>query len=347
MRTIHFLAALPLTCLFATSAFAQAACTKPLALANTIQMESTDGGPSLVPVKLNGTDHKLTLATAATTTTINEDTIKALNLDPKRAAEVMVDDAGNEYRDEVTVADFNLGRMHGSNVKWPVGGGRGGRGSRSGGGGFGGSGGDGQLGQNYLRVYDLDIDFGSDKLQFFAQDHCPGGVMYWKAPGAVGVLPITIENGRIYVPMMLDGKAIRGMIDTAARTTTVYAAVAQRLLGVELGGAKAPADNPSSGFGGQSYTWTVGSLSFNALALKDQPIMVQPDVANAGANQGFSAVNRKLGIESELATANVRLGMDVLRKLHLYFAWGENKLYVTGTTNMIPAAAAAAPAKAP
>jgi predicted aspartyl protease len=354
MRTIHFLAALPLTCLFtglfAGGAFAQA-CTKPLALANSIQMESTDGGPSLVPVKINGTDHKLTLATAATSTTISEDTIKALNLDPKRAAQVMVDDAGNEYRDEVTLADFNLGRMHGANVKWPVGGGRGGRGgrgSRGGGGGFGGgSGGDGQLGQNYLRVYDLDVDFGSDKLQFFAQDHCPGGVMYWKAPGAVGVLPITIENGRIYVPMMLDGKAIRGVIDTAARNTTVYAAVAQRLLGVELGGAKAPADNPSRGFGGQSYTWTVGSLSFNALALKDQPIMVQPDVANAGANQGFSAVNRKLGIESELASANVRLGMDVLRKLHLYFAWGENKLYVTGTTNTLPATAAAAPAKAP
>lgn len=338
MRTIHLLAALPLTCLFAGGAFAQA-CTKPLALANTIQMESTNGGPSLVPVKLDGTDHKLTLATAATTTTINEDTIKALNLDPKHADQVMVDDAGNEYRDEVTVPDFNLGRMHGTNVKWPVRGGRGGRG-----GGFGGGrpgGGDGQLGQNYLRVYDLDIDFGSDKLQFFAQDHCPGGVMYWKAPGAIGVLPITIENGRIYVPLTLDGKAIRGVIDTAAPTTSVYAAVAERLLGVELGSAKAPADNPSRGFGGQSYTLTVGNLALGALTLKDQPIMIQPDVANAGANQGFSAVNRKLGIESELATANVRLGMDVLRKLHLYFSWGENKLYVTGTTNTLSAAAAA------
>jgi hypothetical protein len=32
--------------------------------------------------------------------------------------------------------------------------------------------------------------------------------------------------------------------------------------------------------------------------------------------------------------------MDVLRKLHLYMAFGENRLYVTGTTDTRTAAAA-------
>jgi hypothetical protein len=52
---------------------------------------------------------------------------------------------------------------------------------------------------------------------------------------------------------------------------------------------------------------------------------------------------KKTGIDFELAHPEVRLGMDVLRKLHLYMAFGENKLYVTGTTAALPAEAAKAP----
>lgn len=345
MRTKYLLAALPLTGLFAATSFAQApACTKPLAMANEIQMESANGGPSTVPVKINGTDQKLTLATASSSTTLTEDAIKALKLEPKRAETVMMDDAGNQFRDEVVIADFNLGRMHGSNVKWPVAAGRGGRGG--GGGGFGGRGGDGQLGQNYMRIYDLDVDFGSDKLRLFSQDHCPGGVLYWKAPGKVGVVPITIENARIVVPVTVDGKPIKAWIDTASRNSWTYAAVAERVLGIELGGAKAPPDKPSRDpFGGQAtYTLTAGEIAFRDLTLPGQALQINADVATQGSNQGFSAVNRKLGIESELANAHIVLGMDVLRKLHLFFSFAENRLYVTGTTDTL---AAAKPADAP
>ena len=75
-------------------------------------------------------------------------------------------------------------------------GGRGGGDGRRGGG-DGGGGDDaakdrpaGLFSLNYMLLYDMDVDFGSDKLRFFAQDHCPGGKLYWKAPGAVGTVPL-------------------------------------------------------------------------------------------------------------------------------------------------------------
>lgn len=324
MRTAYLFAALPLTCLFAGNAFAQA-CSKPLALSNELQMESSDGGPSSIPVKINGTDQKLTLATASAATQLNADTLKSLKL---------------EGRDEVTIADFSMGRLHGTNVKWPVPG----RDGRGGGGGGGGGRGNGVFGQNYMRLYDLDVDFGNDKLRFFSQDHCPGGVLYWKAPGATGAVPITIDNGHVTVPVTVNGKTINAVIDTASATSSVRKAVAERVLGVELGGPKTPVGKPDF-LGNQTYNWTTDGIGFGPLKLENVVLSVQADL-NAG--QGKDAANasraRASGIQAELDHPEITIGMDVLRKTHLYFAFGENKLYVTQTDTTM---AAAAPAKTP
>lgn len=328
MRTIHLLAALPLTGLFAGQAFAQA-CNKPLTLTNEIQMESTDGGPSSIPVKINGTDQKLTLATAGTTTQLSEDAAKAMNLEISRGDVTLTDERGNVSRNQVTIADFSMGRLHGTNVKWPI---------------SPGNGKGGLFSLNYMRLYDVDVDFGSDKLRLFSQDHCPGAVLYWKAPGAVGTVPITIDNGRVTVPVMLNGKAITGVIDTAASSSTVYEAVAERVLGVTLGSDKAPADQPSKSPPGKTYSWTVDNLAIGTLSLANIAIGVRPDInANQGKDPAQTMRARASAIQAELAHPEVKLGMDVLRKLHLYMAFGESKLYVTGTTNTLPVADTKAP----
>jgi predicted aspartyl protease len=325
MRTIHLLAALPLAGLFAGQAFAQA-CNKPLALVDEIQMESANGGPSTVPVKINGKDQKLTLATAGTTTQLSEDAAKALNLEPTRSDMVLTDALGNPNRvDEVAIADFSMGRLHGTNVKWPVTpeGGRGGRGGRGGGGGAG------LFSLNYMRLYDVDVDFGSDKLRLFSQDHCPGAVLYWKAPGAVGTVPITIDNGRVTVPVMVDGKAITGVIDTASAGSSVYAAIAEKVLGIDTSNTR---------------SLTAKTVGIGQLTLNDINFMVRPDINSQGSGDRARDLRvKKTGIDFEMAHPEVNLGMDVLRKLHLYMAFGENKLYVTGTTGTPPAAAAKTP----
>jgi hypothetical protein len=320
MRTAHLLAALPLTCLFAGAAFGQA-CNKPLALRSEIQMESSNGGPSAIPVKINGTDQKLTLATAGTTTQLNETAVKAMKLETQRSDLMLPDFRGMpQHVDEVTIADFAMPGLHGTNLKWPVspGGGRGGRGGDS-----SDSGPAGLFSLNYMMVYDIDADFGSDKLRIFNQDHCPGAVMYWKAPGAVGVAPITIDNGHVTVPVTVNGKALTAVIDTAARDSRLYSAVADHVLGLDPTTTKK----------------FDAAVAIGPLALNDVSINVVPDI-NAGEGAGAQGVRaRASAIQAELARPEVTLGMDVLRKLHLYMAFGEKKLYVTGTTSTLPAAA--------
>jgi len=174
--------------------------------------------------------------------------------------------------------------------------------------------------------YDIDVDFGSDKLRFFLQDHCPGAVLYWKAPGAVGVAPITIVRGRVTVPVTVDGKPVRAVIDTAAMGSSVYEAIAEKVLGVDVVGGK---------------TMTAKALSIGQLSLNDVNLRVRPDInADAGGDPSRAMRAKKAGIDFEMANPEVVLGMDVLRKLHLYMAFGENRLYVTGTTDTRTAAAA-------
>ena len=251
----------------------------PLALRSEIQMESSNGGPSAIPVKINGTDQKLTLATAGTTTQLNETAVKAMKLETQRSDLMLPDFRGMPQRvDEVTIADFAMPGLHGTNLKWPVspGGGRGGRGGDS-----SDSGPAGLFSLNYMMVYDIDADFGSDKLRIFNQDHCPGAVMYWKAPGAVGVAPITIDNGRVTVPVTVNGKALTAVIDTAARDSRLYSAVADHVLGLD----------PTTT---RKFD---AAVAIGPLALSGVSINVIPDI-NAGAGAGdVRRVDPELGAE--------------------------------------------------
>lgn len=341
MRIHHLLAATALASLLPTAVFAQA-CTKQLSLRNEIQMTSFGGGPSAVPVQINGTDQALTLATASPVTQINADLVKSLNLTTKRAPTTLYDAAGNASDDEVTADRFGFGKMEGSKLNLFVQPGRGGRGGGGEGGGAGRP--SGLFSLDFMRRFDLDVDFGSDKLRFFDQDHCPGGVLYWKAEGPVGVVPLSAEDGRVTVPVLLDGKQITGVIDTTARTSSLYNVVADRLLGIEPGGPKAPADKPSRDFNGQSYTYTA-ALTIGALSLPGTPIMLKPEPANKGGGGAMEAANRSRGIQFALQHPEVVIGMDVLRKMHVYMAFGEKKLYVTNTVAALPATPS--PPKAP
>ncbi len=305
MRTTSLFAALPLIALFAGTAAAQeAACTKQLKMVDEIQMESRGAGPSTVPVEINGTKQSLTFATASPFTQISEATAKSLGLP--------VTD------EQITVSKLSFGKLEGTNVKMPVMGG-GGRGGAAPGAGAG------RFALNHMLSYDVDVDFGTDKLKFFDQDHCPGGVLYWQA-SVVGVMPITISNGRVTVPVMIDGKELTGVIDTSAMGLSVKEAVAEKILGLE------------AGMEGKTHT---GTLALGTIGLKGMKFNIVTNGAQIGGSAVASAINRSSAVQFALAQPEVVIGMDLLRKLHLYMAFGEKKLYVTPAS---PRVAAATPA---
>jgi len=150
----------------------------------------------------------------------------------------------------------------------------------------------------------------------------------------------------------VNGKAINAVIDTAAPNSSLRTAVATKVLGVELGGPKVTAGKPDF-LGGQNYNWTADSLALGPLKLENVLITIRADInAGQGKDPAQAQRFRVSGIQAELDKPEVVIGMDTLRKLHLFLSFAENRLYVTGTTSTLPAAgataaAAPAPAKAP
>ena len=188
MRIVHLLAAVPLTLLFSNAAFAQCGSLK---LLEEVQMDSAGPGPSTVPVQINGVKQSLTFSTIGGATQISRDLAKSLNLEVTSGETGLFDNSGKPWHDRVMVNQFSVGRIQKTNMSMPISPSNAVHG--------------GLFSLNFMVPFDIDVDFGTDKLRFFSQDHCPGGVMYWQAPVS-GVAPLTVEPMRLTVPAMLDGK---------------------------------------------------------------------------------------------------------------------------------------------
>lgn len=154
---------------------------------------------------------------------------------------------------------------------------------------------DGIIGLNLLVRFDADFDFKNGKLSLFSQDHCSGQVVYWtNEPFAV--TPISLDEGHIQVSAVLDGKTVTVLLDTGASVSIMSSEKASRLFGDQHGSFQ--------------------SLSFEGLEIKNPDIELISD--------------QKIGFRGGLQV--IVLGMGTLRQLHLYFAFGERKLYLTSAT---------------
>jgi predicted aspartyl protease len=183
---------------------------------------------------------------------------------------------------------------------------------------------DGIFATDYLLNYDADVDFGTDTLNFFSQNHCPGHVVYWQAP-AVAELPMKVDNDfHITVSVQIDGQQFDALIDTGATGTTLRSDVAQSKLNLTLGDADTPAAGTLNGVASLvTYRHTFKNLAFGDVAVINPRVTIIPAITPPRVVSGVP--RRQLGpLDPE-----VIIGMDVLRKLHLYMAFKENKLYIS------------------
>ena len=219
----------------------------------------------------------------------------------------------------------------------------------------------GAMGPDLMVRYDVEMDFREQKLSYFSQDHCPAHILHWSSD-AVTQVPISIrERVRDYPPAMLPGAALdmphdilQGMIaragasilgtdirtkvmldgheftaniDTGLDNSTINSKAAQDYFGVMLEDRKPDAaaagpDQPAQA-GVEAVTVTASrqqhrfhNLTFGGVTVVN-PLFVVKQV-----DMGV----RKAG---DPASPDVTIGMNVLRKLHLYFAFGEHMLYVS------------------
>ena len=165
---------------------------------------------------------------------------------------------------------------------------------------------DGILGADLLRVFDVDIDYAASKLTLFSPDHCPGKVVYW-THDPFAVVPITVRESErhIRLDVQLDGHEISTFLDTGASTSVLIYEEAAAHFDVD------------ESLLAKDRRFPFKSLSFEGGVAVDNPDLV--------------LFRRREAIILGSGTApDMLIGANILRQLHLYIAYNEQKLYATG-----------------
>jgi predicted aspartyl protease len=302
-----------LTALLPSNVYASDTCG-PLKPLNQVQM-TRNGFADLVPVTINGVPKNFLFDTGGYYTQVSRPVADALELPILQGKNQMSDITGRVSHDQASVREFVVGNMHSTDLDFPIsptslpi---------------------DGVFALDHWTTFDLDVDFGTDMLNIFSQDHCPGGGQYWTAP-AMAVFPITMKGFHIYIPVTLDGHELLAAIDTGENYTSLTTDDAKPLFSLDLGSEETP---EAGGVNGNTslkvYTHIFNSLALGDIAVNNPKIAIVPNVASNNANLS-PLVGEPAKTETEpVNRPDLIIGMDVLRQLHVYFAFGENKMYAS------------------
>jgi hypothetical protein len=345
----HMLAALIATSGFSGAAAAQTAapaCDPPKIAGEKLTLSQVPGTEQMtVPVAINGTGKQFLLDIGTAPDEVAQTTVADLHLPyfqqrlatnafagqnvngQFNAAVVDVKSAGaepgrNSNQEVVSVSSFAVAGATVPNLQIPVANDRD-MGTKA-------KPYDGRFTGALFPQYDFNFDFGAKQMSFVDPTKCtdPNQVAYWPHT-VVAVVPMTVENGKMTVPVTIGGHTVNAVVDLGSDHTVIRKTYAQDTLGL---GSKdmTPDGNREDGSAQQIYIATIAQISFGGVIASNVPVRVQ-------ANSMVRPLNRTPVLGSR-ATFNadpaqripdLTLGMDVLHQLHVYAAFNQNKLYIT------------------
>jgi predicted aspartyl protease len=264
----------------------------PLKQVNAVDLVA---GPNraMVPVSINGIPKLFLLDTGGDVTQISGDVAEELKLTQQDSNLKLLDMYGHASSKMVRIDKFNLGRLHGEDIHMAIQPNPDfGKGTRY----------VGLFGPDMMGRYDVDIDFGTYKMNYFSPEHCPGHVVYW-SHAALGVAPMSFRDRHIRLPVQIDGKELRAEIDTGATNTVMMAAAFGRVF---------------------------STLDFEGVAVHNAHVVIVPDLLGSkDPNNGYRTDSHIKKVDDDVDRADLLIGMDILKKLHLYIAFDEKKLYIS------------------
>ena len=303
----------------------------PLKQVNSLDLVAANPNRALIPVSLNGIPKLFLLDTGGDVSQLSGQVATELGLTQHEANIKMLDLYGHASNKYVRIEKFGVGRLTGEDINMMV----------SPNPNFG-------VGTRYVGIfapdlmgrYDTEIDFGTYKMNYFSTDHCPGHVVYWPH-NALAVLPFTFHKRHIRFTVKVDGKDLTAEMDTGAPNTVMHAEAARRLFDLE---PDSPGNVPLNAQGmAAAYGHIFSTLDLDGVAVKNPHVVIIPQlVGSKDPNNGQRTGNLTKRVDDLDDQADMLIGMNILRKLHLYIAFDENKLYISeaSTPPKMPAAAA-------
>jgi hypothetical protein len=191
----------------------------------------------------------------------------------------------------------------------------------------------GALGLDMFSKVDFELDFANKKLNLYSQEHCPGAVVYWadsyaSAPFRRGSL------GEAYFPFEIEGKKIAASLSTGTSITTLTTDATKRLYGFDEHSADIDTSRDSQG--NVTAQYRAMAITTPGLKVTNTQIQLAKPVKECslqlrGRGDGVAQYFNCIGNEAPL-----HIGLNVLEKLHLYFATRENVLYFTAADAQKP-----------
>lgn len=192
----------------------------------------------------------------------------------------------------------------------------------------------GLLGGEFLRVFDLEIDPAAKQLSFFLHSDCGARVVHWtSSPYAVldfemnnrsfagnWMVGSSVHDYHIVVPARLNGSEVSATIDTGADVSFMNMGDAEDLLSADELKQMKPVDDKADKNADPDkidYIYKFKSVELNGIAVRNLKVMIFP--------------GRRSHAEKSLdGKPQLTIGNDVLNKLHVYIAYDQHKLYITG-----------------
>ncbi len=296
-------------------ALAEEVCTlKRIAV---IPFETDDTGHIYVPTTIGSQKTRLMVDTGAFWSFIDADLAKSLNLRSQVMFDGYIVDAAGEKLDKyVTVPEMRMGNVIiGVPMDFVVG--RASSKVEENG---------GVLGLNFFTRHDLEIDNAGKTISLFSQDHCKGAGVHWadaavtlefKRKKLVSHTETRITTAKNFVPINrpivgaeLDGEPVRVLFDTGATFSGIHLDHAKRRWGITPSSPGVEAAGKSysaSGTAIDMYSYTFKTLTVSGIKFENVPVHL-----------------------GKFDDEDLVLGMNELKRLHLYFAFKDGMIHITG-----------------
>lgn len=254
------------------------------------------------PVRINGHSLRLIVDTGSPTSILTDQAAAQLGLKRKALIDSLKMLGGDEAREEALASDFRIGTAQMGETSFKI--------MRTDRFNFGGEQFDGLIGADLLARFDADFDFPGGQLTLYQPHPCDGHEVTWgERKGTISKIAFTGENGRIILPIELDGKSLITIVDTGASESSLALKMAEGKLGLTPTSPGMMRQSPPDE-ADPVYSYTFRQIRIGAVRLTPAQFQL---LSFERAHWFFSSF----------------LGMPELRRLHLYIAYKEKMLYLS------------------
>lgn len=182
----------------------------------------------------------------------------------------------------------------------------------------------GQVTSRFLQSFDLELNLAQNQVNLFEQTRCGGGSVYWGRE-YTAVSLFSDPTGLLKFSMELDNHAVETSLNTHSRYSVIYSEVTRKYFGFDE--ASPGIEKETSPKGDEFDSYRAMSLTAKGLQANNEKIKLKLERI-CGAIRNASSLGAIMCGDSYNFTP-FSIGTDLLKKLRVYIAPKERRIYFT------------------